>query len=248
MTTIKKYVKIILNAVYFPFLVGGAVKKLATLRKEATTMDKAITLADEFYYGPSWRGLNINIKPGQIREEITGLLEVMKKEGPKVILEIGTASGGTMFLFSQFAREDATIISIDLPFGKFGAGYLSTKATLMKTFARGQQTIELLSADSHSPETMKRLLQILDGRKVDFMFIDGDHTLEGVRQDFAEYKGLVKSGGVIGFHDIAPNAADPTIGVPTFWRENKDAYEHQEFNQHAHIPGFGYGIGVLRMP
>ena len=37
---------------------------------------------------------------------------------------------------------------------------------------------------------------------VDFLFIDGDHSLEGVKLDDEQYGQLVRSGGIIAFHDV----------------------------------------------
>jgi len=53
-------------------------------------------------------------RPVQIKEEIKNLLLILDKVKPKVILEIGTAGGGTLFLFSNIAHEEATLISVDL--------------------------------------------------------------------------------------------------------------------------------------
>ena len=50
----------------------------------------------------------------QIMDEIKNLLLILEKVKPKVILEIGTAGGGTLFLFSNIADEEATLISVDL--------------------------------------------------------------------------------------------------------------------------------------
>ncbi|MDD2757953.1 MAG: class I SAM-dependent methyltransferase [Patescibacteria group bacterium] len=38
----------------------------------------------------------------------------------------------------------------------------------------------------------------------DFIFIDGDHTYEAVRQDFLQWFPLLQSGGTVAFHDSAP--------------------------------------------
>jgi len=54
------------------------------------------------------------IRPVQIMYEIKNLLLILDKAKPKVILEIGTARGGTLFLFSNIADEEATLISVDL--------------------------------------------------------------------------------------------------------------------------------------
>ena len=39
----------------------------------------------------------------------------------------------------------------------------------------------------------------------DFIFIDGDHSYDGVKRDFELYKDLVSPRGFVVFHDIDPN-------------------------------------------
>jgi hypothetical protein len=67
------------------------------------------------------------INPAQVREEITELLKILVKHKPEFLLEIGTAWGGTFFLFTRAATPDATLVSVDLPLGRFGGGYLEQK-------------------------------------------------------------------------------------------------------------------------
>jgi len=52
------------------------------------------------------------IRPVQIMYEIKNLLLILDKAKPKVVLEIGTAVGGTLFLFSNIAHEEATLIQL----------------------------------------------------------------------------------------------------------------------------------------
>ena len=62
------------------------------------------------------------MRPTQIGEEISVLLSILKKIQPKYILEIGTGSGGILFLFTRIAESNAILITIDLPRGPFGGG------------------------------------------------------------------------------------------------------------------------------
>lgn len=39
--------------------------------------------------------------------------------------------------------------------------------------------------------------------KVDFIFVDGDHSFEGIKKDWELYAGKVKSGGIIALHDTS---------------------------------------------
>lgn len=184
------------------------------------------------------------ISPLQIRSEILNLLKVLLLNPPKVIIEIGTARGGTLFLFSKIAREDVLIISIDLPGGKYGLGYPRIKIPLYKSFVTSEQELHLLRFDSHNLDTLKRVKQILKGKKVDFLFIDGDHTYEGVKKDFELYSPLVHDNGIIAFHDIACTEFDLNIGVYKLWDEIKQNYENKEFIEQFNKDS--RGIGVLK--
>ena len=78
---------------------------------------------------------------------------------------------------------------------------------------------------------------------LDLLFIDGDHTYDGVRRDYEMYSPLVKPGGVIVFHDICTHAAELNCHVDQFWNELKQDRAHLEFVEN---PAQGmYGIGVI---
>ncbi len=161
---------------------------------------------------------------------------------PRVVLEIGTAGGGTLFLFTRVADTEAKIISIDLPGGPFGGGYPKWKTSLYKSFARRGQRIYLLRRDSHDPRTLEGVKKILGGEKVDFLFIDGDHTYEGVKKDFEMYSPLVRRGGIIAFHDIVPGLPENVGSVPEFWNQIKAKHKHLEIVEDCNQGGFGIGV------
>lgn len=82
---------------------------------------------------------------------------------------------------------------------------------------------------------------------MDFLFIDADHTYEGVKMDFEMYSQLVRKGGIIAFHDILPHDKrhdpDGLVGVHRFWQEIKQTYKYVEI---INDKGQGWaGIGVV---
>jgi predicted O-methyltransferase YrrM len=187
------------------------------------------------------------IRPGQICTEFRGLVETVF-DGPKpaCIMEIGTHRGGTLFVFARSAAPQACLISVDLPGGEFGGGYPDWKTSLYRKFALPQQELHLVRADSHAVTTVEQVRQILQGRRLDFLFIDGDHTYEGVKRDFELYSPLVRPGGLIAFHDIAEHPPESDCHVHRFWREISADYVCQEF---LTSPTQGWaGIGLLRFP
>ncbi len=161
---------------------------------------------------------------------------------PKFILEIGTAEGGTLFLKTRIAAEDAIIISVDLPGGKYGGGYQIWKIPFYKSFALPKQKVYLIQANSHNTNTFKKVKTILNKNKLDYLYLDGDHTYEGVKKDFEIYNILVKNQGLIAFHDIVIPDEFPDAGVDKFWNEIKVNYSYKEFVVNWKQGGLGIGI------
>jgi len=195
---------------------------------------------------------------GQARSEILELAKILQASAPKRSLEIGTNYGGTLFLLCTLSPPDAKIISVDLPSGPFGGGYPRRKTPLFRRFVRGGQQLHLIRADSHSLETKKRVLQILDGEQLDYLFLDGDHTYSGVQSDFRMYAPLVRSGGIIAFHDITTYKRVSQCEVEKFWGEVKQSYPHREIIEEVKegslpiavtgAPMETAGLGVLFVP
>lgn len=194
----------------------------------------------------------------QVRSEIAQLAKLLQELAPKRSLEIGTNYGGTLFLLCALSPPDAKIISVDLPSGPFGGGYPRRKATLFRKFPRGKQELHLIRADSHSPNAYRQVLEILNGKQLDYLFLDADHTYGGVKQDFQMYAPLVRSGGIVAFHDITTYKRPSECEVERFWCEIKQHYPHREIIEGTTegafpiavtgAPMYTAGLGVLFMP
>ena len=178
----------------------------------------------------------------QIKSEIIKLLEIIRASQPKTMLELGTFNGGTLFLFSRIANKDALLISIDLPKVKFGNFQFDWRVPLIKRFSLPNQKLKLIRANSHKTSTLYQVKKILDGKKLDFMFIDADHSYDGVKKDFEMYSPLVKNGGVIAFHDIVPSPCGSIDTVHKFWKQIKNQFHAKEIIENVNQAAGGIGV------
>ncbi|HLZ93090.1 MAG TPA: class I SAM-dependent methyltransferase [Candidatus Acidoferrum sp.] len=195
---------------------------------------------------------------GQVRSEILEFGKLLKELAPCRSLEIGTNYGGSLFLLCAVSPAKARIISVDLPSGPFGGGYPRRKAPVFRQFARAGQKLHLIRANSHEAGTKEQVLRLLGGEPLDYMFIDADHTYDGVRADFEMYAPLVRSGGMIAFHDIVTHQAGTQCEVERFWKEIKARYRHREFVEYPRAgrlpvavtgaPMETSGIGAVFLP
>jgi predicted O-methyltransferase YrrM len=215
---------------------AGTMKKLLERRAFSQETDKLVQFTMTESGGA--------IRPLQNPWEIGELMKRVRAKQPRVIVEIGTAKGGTLFLFCQHAADDATIISLDLPFGRNGGGYPKWKEKLYAKFAKPGQTLHLMRANSHLDETRTRIEALLKGRKIDVLMIDADHSYEGVKRDYDLYSPLLADDGFIAMHDVILNRFDPEIEVHRFWDELKATEKTEEL---VHDYGQGnLGIGIVR--
>ena len=179
------------------------------------------------------------VKASQVPSEISGLAHRVEALRPSVIVEIGVYKGGTGLIWSHLASD--LVVLCDLR-------NLWLERSLLQRFpAHGHPRLEILCGNSHETAFKSRLVKTLDGRPIDFLFIDGDHSLAGIRQDFADYSPLVRPGGLIACHDIVPQQPFPETQVPTFWAELKaeGKYQVEEFVEDWNQ--VGYGIGVVQV-
>lgn len=174
------------------------------------------------------RGYYDRIHAEQDPTEIREMAKLVSSIKPKVIVEIGTYKGGTLFIWTRTNPQAELVVSIDLPGGQYGGGYDASREKLYRLFAHNMPTtqMEFIRGNSHLAQTAEGLKKILNGRLIDFLYIDADHTYEGVKTDFELYSPYVRKGGLIGFHDIRNMKSNHQ--VKDFWAEIKQKFDHKE--------------------
>jgi cephalosporin hydroxylase len=128
--------------------------------------------------------------------ELQSLIADVRRLRPSVVVEIGTHRGGTLICWAVVSAPDAHLVSIDLPTPSEGMGTTDRDLTHVRAQLKGARRLTSIRADSHLPSTLAHVHEALAGRPVDFLWIDGDHSDAGVRQDFAMYSPLVRAGGL----------------------------------------------------
>jgi len=161
----------------------------------------------------------------------------------KNIMEIGTYLGGNFYVMCKLSNPVGLKISLDCPLYQDQEVQLKLNDSYrkMRSFA---EDVHLVHTDSHLIDTKNQIISILGDKKLDFLFIDGDHTYEGVKQDFEMYSPFVKKGGYIAFHDINDTEFHRQLkcDVAKFWNE-LNCKNKFEFNSKS----FCMGIGVVQV-
>jgi predicted O-methyltransferase YrrM len=172
--------------------------------------------------------------------EIALLLHRLGKDSPRFVLEIGVGQGASMSAWARVCARNAHLIGVD-DFGtttRSSVGARHTAAEIRERILNSgavgaHQKLTLISGNSHSSAVKQTVVDVLQGDKLDFLFIDADHSYEGVTKDFRDYSPLVRERGVIAFHDIVPDFKT-RCGIDTkawagdvyrFWAELCQQYE-----------------------
>jgi cephalosporin hydroxylase len=106
--------------------------------------------------------------------------EIIYEVGPEVIVEIGSANGGSTLYFAHllYLMGNGTVVSVDIDRSNFHVGH---------------ERIILVTGDSSSPETIAKVTELCRGKTV-LIVHDGDHRYEAVLRELRFYSPLVTIG------------------------------------------------------
>jgi hypothetical protein len=196
-------------------------------------------------------------------DEIVQLMQLLDKELPKDsnFIEIGSALGGSFHCFGSVLPNgrkisvDVTIDDSKMPYPSFVTldGYIEKR---WENWNKNFTDVHSILGDSLSQETIDKVKNILEDKKVNFILIDGDHSHEYIKWDTLKYLQFVNDDGILAYHDIFGQYrgfwAELISFYPNECIEIKSQFTGDEDNRHYETDRFGEkvkgpGIGVLKL-
>ncbi len=180
----------------------------------------------------------------QNKKEHDAFLSILESEKVKSYMEIGSMYGGSLWTVANSLPKGSRVVSVDYAIDTPEAR--PHLEACIKELRHVGYDAHLVFGDSTDQDTVDRTRAL---GPFDCVFIDGAHTLEGVKADWENYGPM---GRIVGFHDIAwndtwrssvPGRPFKAMGVPQVWNEVKQGYRSTELK--FHVPSNYYGIGVL---
>jgi predicted O-methyltransferase YrrM len=172
-------------------------------------------------------------------DELYRFWRIIAKVGAKTYLEIGCRRGASAYVLSSALPDRGVVYLIDQPGGAWGER--RSEVDLYRTasdMAAWGMEVHVLLANSHAYETKQRYEGVKQQRRTNVVFIDGDHTYDGVWNDWRMY---CQDADVVGFHDICNDGDD--YGVQQAFEEI--AAQNPRNRKVIIDDGVGLGIGVL---
>lgn len=160
--------------------------------------------------------------------EVAHLIEYLRRDPPKLIIEIGVWMGGNAALLKTYF-PDARYIGVDM----LTVDSVEVAPMLGENVAAFD--LELVQGWSE-PATVKKVKELIGDQKADYLFIDGAHDTDSVFRDFELWSPLARK---VGFRDVHnPMVYKAWIEICGF------------FSDHARTAALwketdGHGIGVV---
>lgn len=223
---------------YTKDLLSGACFVVAGRRSDAQrAVHRPLTLPQCLALTNKWFPGSLTQDPKELAEFVALLVDLE----PRSLVELGSATSAHAFTLSHLVPSLQSYVGVD---------FHPRNGVQLRALSRKGTKVSLISADSHSIGTVESVAKAL-GEPADVLYVDGDHSYNGAFLDFFMYRGLVKAGGLIAFHDIVPDSrlrqGLPIVGaysgeVPLFWQSIKRHYEHREFVTDPTQDGLGIGV------
>lgn len=144
------------------------------------------------------------------RDEVGALEQLAVSLPPNpVVVNIGAGAGTSGLLFLQ-SRPDLVLHTIDIENRDSPLGSLYSERAVMEQAGLADQA----GVRWHQWHANSQQLCYQWGIECHLLFIDGDHSYEGCKNDICGWGPLVKPDGIIAVHDYKKDAIAPTEDGP----------------------------------
>lgn len=145
--------------------------------------------------------LKIQQRPSELAEAISFFLNAAKNdEKINFYAEIGACSGGTTRAMYEFLLFEEMLI-IDDGGAEIEHMYVNDREDQLRGVNLGFiPRIEIIG-NSAEKRVIDQSINISKTHLYDILFIDGDHSYDGVKNDTINYLPIVRQGGYVMFHD-----------------------------------------------
>lgn len=133
-----------------------------------------------------------------------------------IYVEVGVQHGRSTYVANTFLPEEVEMFAVDI-FDPGSSPDTMSRADFFKETGMDKRV-------SYTSEGSKIASEKWDGRPIAMMFIDADHSYEGVKADVDNWSQFVKPGGYLYFHDA--DATSP--GVEQLVRELGASKDYDE--------------------
>jgi predicted O-methyltransferase YrrM len=172
----------------------------------------------------------------QVETELTAFVLLLSERRACSYLEVGCKNGDTFHRVVCSLPPGALAVAVDLPASRSNERRLRRA---VDDLVRRGYGAKLILGDSTSLNIVQ---QVVVHAPFDAVFIDGGHSYDVARLDWANYGVMSR---VVGFHDVngieesCDRKGQPDMEVPRLWREIKAEHEVREFIDMEERVGIG---------
>lgn len=173
------------------------------------------------------------LKLQQVPEEYAELLLLLKGFNPKTYLELGIGNGGSFAVGCFFMKGSLKYAKAvdNLAYKNLGIG--QSEGEILEFI--GQIDVPQVSFSNSTTDNYFETLEPCE--KFDVIFIDADHSYEGVKKDYLNALKHINDSGLIIFHDINSTVCP---GIKRIWNEVK--LKHFTYKEFIHSDTCGIGV------
>lgn len=225
------------------YLIGRRLKALKTIITSKSLRTKALQILVDFLYKNSTtqpvtsitlnqllqKNLTCHIFPSSLQdgnlssEELIAICSLIQADNPKNLLEIGTFNGLTTLHMALNTDPDAKIHTLDLStledysketLDPEDIKYITSPFKKNRHYLQTVYNHKIIEHEGNSLSySFSKFTE--DNSKMDFIFIDGGHSYQIVKNDTEKSLKILKEDGVIVWHDYTPTCP----GVFTYLNE-----------------------------